>query len=131
MQAENVIKYAYCLYVCMYIYVCHIILLVPQTGPPIIKFRKRMPFVIGEKLFALCNTTRAFPAPHITWLINGKKVSRHFIKRFFIFFFWLLLILVMLIGLLFGRYISVKNIAIIIDDSLVKSNFHRFGLPKH
>ncbi|XP_018791205.1 PREDICTED: uncharacterized protein LOC108970332 [Bactrocera latifrons] len=50
----------------------------PQTGPPIIKFRKRMPFVIGEKLFALCNTTRAFPAPHITWLINGKKVSGQF-----------------------------------------------------
>lgn len=61
---------------------CHITLLVPQTGPPIIKFRKRMPFIIGEKLFALCNTTRAFPAPHITWLINGKKVSGKFAKRF-------------------------------------------------
>lgn len=47
---------------------------VPQTGPPSIKFRKRTPFAIGEKLFALCNTTRGRPAPHITWLINGKKV---------------------------------------------------------
>ncbi|XP_049303045.1 uncharacterized protein LOC105222632 [Bactrocera dorsalis] len=52
----------------------------PQTGPPIIKFRKRMPFVIGEKLFALCNTTRAFPAPHITWLINGKKVEDKYVR---------------------------------------------------
>ncbi|CAD6994902.1 unnamed protein product, partial [Ceratitis capitata] len=52
----------------------------PQTGPPIIKFRKRMPFVIGERLFALCNTTRAFPAPHITWLINGKKVEDKFVR---------------------------------------------------
>jgi len=47
---------------------------VPQTAPPTIKFRKRTPFAIGEKLFALCNTTRGRPAPHITWLINGKKV---------------------------------------------------------
>lgn len=47
---------------------------VPQTGPPTIKFRKRTPFAVGEKLFALCNTTRGRPAPHITWLINGKKV---------------------------------------------------------
>ncbi|XP_067616425.1 uncharacterized protein beat-VII [Eurosta solidaginis] len=52
----------------------------PQTGPPIIKFRKRMPFVIGERLFALCNTTRAFPAPHITWLINGKKVDDKYVR---------------------------------------------------
>lgn len=48
---------------------------VPQTGPPVIRFRKRSPVAIGERLMALCNTTRARPAPHITWLINGKKVS--------------------------------------------------------
>ncbi|ALC46131.1 beat-VII [Drosophila busckii] len=47
----------------------------PQTGPPTIKFRKRTPFAMGEKLFALCNTTRGRPAPHITWLINGKKLD--------------------------------------------------------
>jgi len=53
-------------------YLCPIA--VPQTGPPTIRFRKRTPFAVGEKLFALCNTTRGRPAPHITWLINGKKV---------------------------------------------------------
>ncbi|XP_037943243.1 uncharacterized protein LOC119676088 [Teleopsis dalmanni] len=52
----------------------------PQTAPPTIKFRKRTPFAIGERLFALCNTTRARPAPHITWLINGKKVEEKYVR---------------------------------------------------
>ncbi|TDG51994.1 hypothetical protein AWZ03_001664 [Drosophila navojoa] len=52
----------------------------PQTGPPTIKFRKRTPFAVGEKLFALCNTTRGRPAPHVTWLINGKKVEEKYIR---------------------------------------------------
>ncbi|XP_037896455.1 uncharacterized protein LOC119641715 [Glossina fuscipes] len=52
----------------------------PQTGPPVIRFRKRSPVAIGERLFALCNTTRARPAPHITWLINGKKVDEKYVR---------------------------------------------------
>ncbi|XP_023291038.2 uncharacterized protein LOC111674613 isoform X2 [Lucilia cuprina] len=52
----------------------------PQTGPPVIRFRKRSPVAIGERLMALCNTTRARPAPHITWLINGKKVDEKHIR---------------------------------------------------
>uniref|UniRef100_A0A336L907 CSON002041 protein n=1 Tax=Culicoides sonorensis TaxID=179676 RepID=A0A336L907_CULSO len=52
--------------------VLHVIL--PQTGPPRITFKKRQ-FFIGEKLIANCTTSKAQPAPHITWLINGKKVA--------------------------------------------------------
>lgn len=48
--------------------------IVKQTGTPKIMFKKRL-FVVGEKLIANCTTTRARPAPHITWLINGKKVN--------------------------------------------------------
>lgn len=48
---------------------------VPQTGPPKITFSKRQ-FTIGENLVANCTTSKAHPAPHITWLINGKQVSR-------------------------------------------------------
>ncbi|EDW58650.2 uncharacterized protein beat-VII isoform X1 [Drosophila virilis] len=59
----------------------------PQTGPPTIKFRKRTPFAIGEKLFALCNTTRGRPAPHITWLINGKKVEEKYVRTHHVFSF--------------------------------------------
>lgn len=47
--------------------------IVKQTGPPKIMFKKKL-FVIGENLIANCSTTRAKPHPHITWLINGKKV---------------------------------------------------------
>lgn len=46
----------------------------PQTGPPKIAFSKRQ-FYIGENLEANCTTSRARPQPHITWLINGKKVN--------------------------------------------------------
>ncbi|XP_055847405.1 uncharacterized protein LOC129913047 isoform X1 [Episyrphus balteatus] len=53
---------------------------IPQTGPPTIKFRKRTPFIIGERILAMCNTTRARPAPHITWLINGKKVDEKYVR---------------------------------------------------
>ncbi|XP_039493496.1 uncharacterized protein LOC120453042 [Drosophila santomea] len=59
----------------------------PQTGPPTIKFRKRTPFAVGEKLFALCNTTRGRPAPHITWLINGKKVEDRYVRTHHVFSF--------------------------------------------
>lgn len=46
---------------------------VPQTEPPSIYFGKSQ-YYIGEKLTANCTTTKARPSPHITWLINGKKV---------------------------------------------------------
>ncbi|XP_023036066.1 uncharacterized protein LOC6651469 [Drosophila willistoni] len=59
----------------------------PQTGPPTIKFRKRTPFAVGEKLFALCNTTRGRPAPHITWLINGKKVEEKYVRTHHVYSF--------------------------------------------
>lgn len=48
--------------------------IVKQTGPPKIMFKKRL-FVVGEKLIANCTTSRAKPAPHITWLVNGEKVK--------------------------------------------------------
>lgn len=48
--------------------------LVQQTGPPRITFSKRQ-FTIGENLIANCTTSKAHPAPHITWLINGKQVN--------------------------------------------------------
>lgn len=51
-----------------------LLLSVPQTGPPRIQFSKRQ-FYIGENLVANCTTSRARPQPHITWLINGKKVN--------------------------------------------------------
>lgn len=47
---------------------------VPQNAPPTIVFKKRQ-FYIGEKLVANCTTSRSKPVPHITWLINGKKVN--------------------------------------------------------
>lgn len=46
---------------------------VQQTGPPKITFSKRQ-FTIGENLVSNCTTSKAHPAPHITWLINGKQV---------------------------------------------------------
>lgn len=49
------------------------VFLVQQMGPPKISFSKRQ-FMVGEKLLANCTTSKARPAPHITWLINGKKV---------------------------------------------------------
>ncbi|XP_055381170.1 probable cyclin-dependent serine/threonine-protein kinase DDB_G0292550 isoform X2 [Condylostylus longicornis] len=52
----------------------------PQSGPPAIKFKKKPPFYIGDQLIALCNTTVARPIPHITWLINGKKVSNEYLR---------------------------------------------------
>ncbi|KAG5682634.1 hypothetical protein PVAND_011973 [Polypedilum vanderplanki] len=52
----------------------HIHVIVKQTGPPKIMFKKRL-FVVGENLIANCTTTRAKPPPTITWLINGKKVD--------------------------------------------------------
>lgn len=49
---------------------------VKQTSQPKILFKKKL-FVVGENLIANCTTTRAKPHPHITWLINGKKVKRN------------------------------------------------------
>ncbi|XP_075161052.1 immunoglobulin domain-containing protein beaten path VII [Haematobia irritans] len=57
----------------------------PQTGPPVIRFRKRSPVAIGERLMVLCNTTRARPPPHITWLINNKKVDEKYIRTHHVF----------------------------------------------
>lgn len=54
---------------------------VQQMGPPKITISKRQ-FMVGEKLLANCSTSKARPAPHITWLINGKKVT--YIARRFI-----------------------------------------------
>ncbi|KAG4077816.1 hypothetical protein HA402_013750 [Bradysia odoriphaga] len=48
----------------------HVIL--QQIGPPKISFSKRQ-FAMGEKLLANCTTSKARPAPKITWLINGQK----------------------------------------------------------
>lgn len=53
---------------------------VPQTSPPKISFSKRQ-FYIGENLVANCTTSKARPPPHITWLINGKKVSHRNCRR--------------------------------------------------
>ncbi|XP_061392229.1 uncharacterized protein LOC133327683 [Musca vetustissima] len=52
----------------------------PQTGNPVIRFRKRSPVAVGERLMVLCNTTRARPPPHITWLINNQKVDDKYIR---------------------------------------------------
>ena len=38
---------------------------------------KEKAFYVGDKLIANCTTTRSKPHPHITWLINGKKVKRN------------------------------------------------------
>jgi CD80-like C2-set immunoglobulin domain len=46
---------------------------VKQNIQPKIYFKKQL-FVVGENLIANCTTGRAKPHPHITWLINGKKV---------------------------------------------------------
>lgn len=51
--------------------------IVPQTEPPSIYFGKSQ-YYIGEKLTANCTTTKARPSPHITWLINGRKVWYRF-----------------------------------------------------
>lgn len=49
-------------------------LTVPQKGPPSIEFAKNQLYY-GDMLVANCTTSRARPAPHITWLINGKQVG--------------------------------------------------------
>lgn len=59
---------------------CFDVFLAQQTGPPRITFSKRQ-FTVGEKLSANCTTSKAHPAPHITWLINGKKVSARRLSR--------------------------------------------------
>ncbi|CAD7084608.1 unnamed protein product [Hermetia illucens] len=53
--------------------------ILPQTGPPRISFNKRH-FFVGERLIANCTTSKARPAPHITWLINGKKVDEKYVR---------------------------------------------------
>lgn len=54
---------------------------VPQTGPPVIALNRRK-YTVGEKLEANCTTSKAHPAPHITWLINGKKVIQNLVHKF-------------------------------------------------
>lgn len=58
------------------------IVTVHQSGPPRITFSKRQ-FTIGENLVANCTTSKAHPAPHITWLINGKQVRIFIFLRIF------------------------------------------------
>ncbi|XP_031624821.1 uncharacterized protein LOC116341720 [Contarinia nasturtii] len=53
--------------------------IVQQTGPPKITFSQRQ-FTIGENLVSNCTTSKAHPAPHITWLINGKQVDDKYIR---------------------------------------------------
>ncbi|XP_055602193.1 uncharacterized protein LOC129750986 [Uranotaenia lowii] len=48
--------------------------MLPQKGPPTIEFAKKQLYY-GDILVANCTTSRARPAPHITWLINGKQVD--------------------------------------------------------
>ncbi|XP_058836192.1 uncharacterized protein LOC131692868 [Topomyia yanbarensis] len=48
--------------------------MLPQKGPPTIEFAKKQLYY-GDMLVANCTTSRARPAPHITWLINGKQVD--------------------------------------------------------
>lgn len=57
----------------------HLHVIVKQTGPPRILFKKKQ-FLVGENLIANCTTTRAKPHPHITWLINGIKVDEKHTK---------------------------------------------------
>ena len=49
-----------------------------QDEDPRITFRKGI-YVVGEYLEANCSSSPAYPAPHITWLINGKEVNTMFI----------------------------------------------------
>lgn len=57
---------------------------VPQNAPPQIRFLKDQ-FYVGENLIANCSTSKARPAPHITWLINGKKVNFNCHKGYYIY----------------------------------------------
>lgn len=46
---------------------------VPQKDNPHITFKKAV-YTVGEILEANCTSSAAYPAPHLTWLINGKEV---------------------------------------------------------
>ncbi|KAL5283567.1 hypothetical protein ACFFRR_006055, partial [Megaselia abdita] len=60
--------------------VLHVIL--PQTQAPVIKFKRKQTFMVGDQLLALCNTTRARPLPFIRFLINGKEVDKQYVRQF-------------------------------------------------
>ncbi|XP_065075386.1 uncharacterized protein beat-VII [Ochlerotatus camptorhynchus] len=57
----------------------HVIL--SQKGPPTIEFAKKQLYY-GDMLKANCTTSKAKPAPHITWLINGKPVEDKYVRHF-------------------------------------------------
>lgn len=50
----------------------------PQEDNPKITFN-RDSYEIGDILEANCTTSPAKPPPHITWLINKEKVTKHFV----------------------------------------------------
>ncbi|XP_055539015.1 uncharacterized protein LOC129726403 [Wyeomyia smithii] len=54
--------------------------MLPQKGPPTIEFAKKQLYY-GDMLVANCTTSRARPAPHITWLINGKQVADAHVRQ--------------------------------------------------
>lgn len=54
--------------------------MLPQKGPPSIEFAKKQLYY-GDMLVANCTTSRAKPAPHITWLINGKQVEDKYVRQ--------------------------------------------------
>ncbi|XP_038122612.1 uncharacterized protein LOC6041687 [Culex quinquefasciatus] len=54
--------------------------MLPQKGPPSIEFAKNQLYY-GDMLVANCTTSRARPAPHITWLINGKQVDESHVRQ--------------------------------------------------
>lgn len=54
--------------------------MLPQKGPPSIEFAKNQLYY-GDMLVANCTTSRARPAPHITWLINGKQVDDKYVRQ--------------------------------------------------
>ncbi|KAF7988173.1 hypothetical protein HCN44_007667 [Aphidius gifuensis] len=48
--------------------------IVPQLDNPHIFFKQAV-YTVGEVLEANCTSSPAYPAPHLTWLINGKEVD--------------------------------------------------------
>ncbi|XP_055617439.1 uncharacterized protein LOC129762865 [Toxorhynchites rutilus septentrionalis] len=55
--------------------------MLPQKGPPNIEFENKKQLYYGDMLVANCTTSRARPAPHITWLINGKQVDDSHVRQ--------------------------------------------------
>ncbi|XP_026466050.1 uncharacterized protein LOC113369678, partial [Ctenocephalides felis] len=55
--------------------------IIPQSAAPRITFGARE-YTVGELLEANCTSVPAHPPPHITWLINGKKVDEKMTRTF-------------------------------------------------